>query len=56
MSVQATQHVVLHLLRYAKAAEGAEGVDRVHALSILSNMLLDQSLKFLKRREAEAGR
>ena len=55
MSVQATQHVVLHLLRYSKAAEGAEGVDRVHSLSILANMLLDQSLKFIKKRELEGA-
>ena len=47
-SVQSTHHVILHLLRYEKHAEGRgeEGrMERIHGLSIMSNILLSAAMQ-----------
>jgi len=49
-SVQSTHHVILHLLRYEKHAEGRGGgeegrMERIHGLSIMSNILLSAAMQ-----------
>ena len=49
-SVQSTHHVILHLLRYEKHAEGRGGGgeggrERIHGLSIMSNILLSAAMQ-----------
>ena len=52
-SIQSTHQVILHLLRYEKHAEatggGEEGrMERIHGLSIMSNILLSEAMKVKK--------
>jgi hypothetical protein len=52
-SIQRTHQLILHLLRYEKHAEatggGEEGrMERIHGLSIMSNILLSEAMKVKK--------